>query len=294
MQNTASDTVSSTRLSRRCGLQLGSAAIVATLAGGASALAALNPVADAPQVYRKLRYRAGQGVVFWWLEGTKFGQLGAEVKPIFDMKVGSWMRIDDKPDGGYDVTSLEIVFYTEFQTNTLLRQWANPYSQQTIEVKYAPVGPTTLRHTPAGEAITPKELGGAQLNASMKVGPAVIKGEDVWINHDATAAVTSPDGKSPVFRVNDWSMYHGKASDMAEGGPAFAPATCYLHEITSWARWMGMGEQPGNLTSRAVGRKVETYGEMPEVWRGFIADFYPDIVKDPIAALDRPTAKFDR
>jgi hypothetical protein len=57
---------------------------------------------------------------------------------------------------------------------------------------------------------------------------------------------------------------------------------------------MNMGDRPGSLTSRLVGRKVRRYADLPESWRARLAQLAPDIAADPVAALDRPAAKFDR
>lgn len=232
--------------------------------------------------------------MFWWLSGTKYGQIGPELTPLYDMQVGSLVRIRNTPDGGYDATSLELVFYTDLKTGTFLRQWTNPYTGEVIPIKHAPVGPATIRHTPAGEQIMPTELGGSKLEASSVNSPPLIVGDDVWIKHDATAAVLPRDGKGAPFRVNDWSTYLGKASEVMDVKTPFAAATVYLQEVTSWQRWMNMGDRAGSLTSRAVGRKVRAYAEMPETWRRLVADIDPDVAKDPVGVLDRPAAEFVR
>ena len=259
-----------------------------------NASSALDPNSDAKLIYRKLRYRGDEGLVLWWLNGTKYGQVGPELKPLFDMHVGAILKVKNTPDGGYDVTSLEIVFYTDLKTGLFLREWVNPYTGKTISVKHSPLGPTRIHHDQNGDKVLPADVGGSKLESENVVGPPLIVGEDVWIKDDYTAAVFPADGKSATFRVNDWSTYLGKLADITNPAMAFAPASVYLQEATSWQRWMGMGDGPGGLTSRAVGRKVASYAEMPEAWRKLVAEIDPEIAKDPIGALERPQAAFTR
>jgi len=282
-------------LSRRLGLKIALGGVsAAALAGSGVANAAVDQSKDAKAMFRKLRYRADEGLVFWWLKGTKYGQVGPELKPIFDMQVGSFMRTKNTPDGGYDVTSLELVFYTDLATGEFMREWTNPYNGKTLRINHGLVGPTTIHFTKSGDQVMPTEIGGAKLESVNVIGPPLIVGDDIWIKQDSTAAVMPADAKGAPFRVNDWSTYLGRIADLNNAAMPFAPATVYLQEATSWQRWMMMGDAPGGLTSRAVGRKVATYAEMPEAWRKLVADIDPDVAKDPHASLDRPSAKFER
>ena len=73
-------------LSRRLGLKIALGGVsAAALAGSGVANAAVDQSQEAKAMFRKLRYRADEGLVFWWLKGTKYGQVGPELKPIFDM-----------------------------------------------------------------------------------------------------------------------------------------------------------------------------------------------------------------
>lgn len=249
---------------------------------------------DVAMLYKKLRYRADDGVLYWWLDGTKFGQVGAEIRPLFGMKVGTIARVRNQPDGTFTVTSLEIVFYTDLKTGAFLKEWTNPYTGAVIPVSHAPLGPTTMRHGKDGMPIRNTTLGGNRITARFDVQPLMIKGDDVWLAHDSTASVERDGGKSPPFLVNDWSTYFGKMSDLRDPSKPMGEATVYLQEATGWAKWMQMDGHPGNQVARAVGRKVKSYDEMPAAWRTLMAEIDPHIARDPIATLDTPEARFDR
>jgi hypothetical protein len=154
--------------------------------------------------------------------------MDADIRPLFGMKVGTIARVRNQADGGFSVTSLEIVFYTDLATGAFLREWVNPYLGRTIPVSHAPLGPTTLRHGTDGRPIRNTTLGGNRITARSDIQPLAIKGEDVWLAHDSTASVERDGGTSPPFLVNDWSTYHGKLSDLRDPAKPVGEATVYL------------------------------------------------------------------
>jgi len=279
------------QLSRRTLIQ--SSAVVPFAAAAQAALDANNP-RDVAVMYRKLRYRMDDGLVFWWMVDTKIGQVEAKLTPLFDMQVGSIMRIKNNPDGSFSVTSLEDVFYTDSTTGEFLREWKNPYTGETVPVAHAPVGPTTITYRPDSTPILPKELGGSKLEGRSKIGPAIVVNDDVWVRGDSVATVTSPDPARKPFEVNDLSIYLGSLKEVSDPKVMVAAATVQSQQITGWRAWMKMGDLPGNFTSRGVGRKVARYEDMPAKWRALVAEIDPAIAADPVGALDKPAAKFDR
>jgi hypothetical protein len=280
-------------LSRRQSLQVAfAAAAVGTLASPSSVFGAVN-LNDSNLVYRKLRYRADEGLVFWWIKARKFGQTGTRIDPLFDMQVGSLVRLKNLPNGGYSAISLELVFYTDIATGAFMREWKNPYTGATVPMHHAPLGPTTTEHTPSGSPIRPTEIGGSRLEATSINLPPVVEAGDVWVKHESTAAVFPRDGKGEPFRVNDWSTYHAPLRDVADAAQPFVSSTVAFQEVTSWSRWMNMADKPGNQTASGMGRKVKSYAEMPATWRKLVEEHDPDVAKDPLAVLDRPSAKFE-
>jgi hypothetical protein len=217
------------------------------------------------------------------------------VTPLFNMEVGTIARVAHKPDGGFDLTTLEVVFYTDLTTGAHLRKWTNPYTGAMLDVAHGPLGPAMVSYGPDGSRRSARrEMGGAIIEGSTKVGPAVVVGNDAWVRLDNTSKVTQKDGTSRPFLVNDWLIFHGSAAEIADPRRPFAAATSQLQEINGWSRWMNMGEHAGNITSRAIGAKVRTYAEMPAKWRELMSESYPEIARDPIAALGRPAARLDR
>jgi hypothetical protein len=92
-------------------------------------------------------------------------------------------------------------------------------------------------------------------------------------------------GYAQPVEVNDLTTYFGSLRDIVNPKIASAPAAQVFSDINTWPGWLEMGDQPGNYYSRAYGEKVFSYNAMPKLWRDLMAQEYPEIAKDPAAAL---------
>ncbi|MEA5505044.1 DUF1838 family protein [Halotia wernerae UHCC 0503] len=248
---------------------------------------------DLALLYRKLVYRSDDGIVWWWLKGPKYGQVNATLTPLFMLNVGTVQRVRQRSDGGFDLTSLETVFLSDVETGEPLSTWRNPYTGEGLPVKMTPVGPTTIAYQADNSRTLPRELGGSRLEAtSIRHAPEIVN-DDVFLRADDQAKVFSP-GRATPFEVNDLTTYQGSLRELSDPAVTMASARAFFAEVTGWQRWMKMGDRPGGLTSRSSGAKVKSCAEMPARWRAMLEIQAPEIAADPLAALDRPAAKFDR
>ncbi len=250
---------------------------------------ALDPIA----LYRKQHFRSDAGLLWWWLQGPKYGQVGTTLTPLFTMKVGTLQRVTPREDGGFDLTSLEMVFLADSDSGKRLTQWRNPYTGEMLPVRFSPLGPSTVRYRADNSRVLPTELGGARLEARAQTSAPLIVGDDVFVRDESTARVFTP-GRTVPFEVNDIATYHGSLRNLSDPNVTMGAATVSFAEVTGWQRWMNMGERPGNLTSRSSGAKVASIEAMPADWRAMLAEVAPQIAANPVAALDGPAARFDR
>jgi len=279
-------------LDRRAILAASAAALAMPMAGAAAAAPSVTAPSDA-DLYRKLQYRTDDGLIFWWMRGQKFGVVGATLTPLFTMEVGTIQRIRPRSDGGFDVTALEMVFLSDLDTGKRLSRWRNPYTDEVLPVHAAPMGPSTTVYRPDNTRELPTQIGGARMEATAEISPALIQGDDVFFRSTSTARVFTP-GRTTPFEVNDISMLHGSLKDLSDPSVKVGKAQIFFAEVTGWQRWMKMDDRPGSLTSRTAGAKVASIEEMPDRWRAMLQEVAPDVAADPVAALDRPAVRFDR
>lgn len=271
---------------------VGASAPASLASRGTPARPAAGPL-DPVRLYRKLHFRTDDGLLFWWLKGPKIGQVGSTLTPLFTNLVGTVQRVRQLDDGGFEVTQLEMVFAFDIDSGEPLEQWRNPYTGETLPMRFRPLGPTTTRYRPDNSRVLPTEIGGAPLESRATIHPPVIVGDDVFFRDESVARVFTP-GRATPFEVNDIATYHGSLANLTNASVTAGEATVFFAEVTGWQRWMNMGERPGSLTSRLAGRKLRRYEDLPAEWRARLAQLAPEIAADPIAALDRPTARFDR
>jgi hypothetical protein len=262
-------------------------------ADAAPARKARHPAPDPVTLYRKLHLRTDDGVLFWWLQGPKIGQVGTTLTPLYTNSVGTIQRIRHRDDGGFDLTQLEMVIMFDLETGEPLEKWRNPYTGEVLPIRFNPFGPATTRYRADNSRVLPTEIGGTPLQATATIHAPLIVGDDVFQRDESVARVLTP-GRAQPFEVNDIAVYHGSLANLSDPAVTVGDATVFFAEVTGWQRWMNMGDRPGNLTSRLTGRKVRSFGDLPEGWRARLAQVAPQIAADPIAALDKPAAKFDR
>lgn len=271
------------------GMFAAGAARAATVAAKASATAHIDPTT----MFRKLRFRTDDGLLFWWLQGPKIGQIGATLTPLYTNSVGTIQRIRHREDGGFDLTSFEMALSLDLETGEPLESWRNPYTGETLPVRFRPLGPSVAQFRADNSRVLPTEIGGARMESSTMTHPPIVVADDVFQRDESVARVFTPGRKTP-FEVNDIAVYHGSLANLTDTAVTSAEAVVFFAEVTGWQRWMNMGDRPGNLTSRLTGRKVHRYEDLPATWRAQLARVAPQLAADPIGALDRTEARFDR
>jgi hypothetical protein len=112
-----------------------------------------------------------------------------------------------------------------------------------------------------------------------------VQGGVVYVTADVILAGALVSDPGTRVRVNDLTTYVGSLRDVLDPKVAMAPAAQMFNDDNTWPAWLEMGDRPGSFFSRAQGRKVFRYEDMPPVWRGEVARRYPAIARDPAGAL---------
>ena len=278
--------------------------VITAAAGVAAVIGSLRPrsgLADAAvpgtpgeilNAYRKMRYALHNRPVFWWMKATKYGLVDDVLTPLYGMEIASIFKVENDAEG-FVGRSLEIVYSTDLATGELLKEWQNPYTGKVLPIRNVPVGPNSVRYTLAGPEL-PTSLPGAKLDSKHVSGLWAESG-GLWYRDDTSAVVTQLDGRSAKpFRVYDWPTYHSQLADIADPAIDSAPCTVSFTAVSTWQRWMGMADAPGNLMTRGAGQKVDRFDELPTTFRNLLAELHPVIADDPEAALDMQPFRFER
>ncbi|MFZ1576066.1 MAG: DUF1838 family protein [Chromatiaceae bacterium] len=286
--------MSSSRITRRTfAASIAAASVVTSLAKAApvrSTHGSIDPIADLPMIYRKLRYTTTDGVVLWWFTGAKYGQRDAKFQPMYGVETCNWNRVKQLPDGGFSVTVLECAFYTDLSTGKVLRRLDNPYTGRAVEIPYAVVGPVTAQYDAKSNLIPLSEIGGSSIRMKTANGPVTVLGDTVWMKTRNDFQLVPKSGGAER-QVNEWATYVSNVGEITDPAVTSILATVDLVEVTTWPKWLDMAGQPGAMMGQISGQKVSAFGDMPQDFRRRLAEVFPAVAKDPIAALDRPEAE---
>ncbi|MFZ9479052.1 MAG: DUF1838 family protein [Steroidobacteraceae bacterium] len=277
---------------------LGAALALSTLAASGDALqaatsarpdSALTDLRDPRQLslaFRKLAWSMDDGLSFWWLRGVRYGMRGSVATPFWDMYVGLWFRTRDQGNDTYEVLRAGANFYTLPGKSELLEQFANPFTGQTVPVRYA--APRLVKQTYPMNGGGPTREAAAGVNSTIdaSIGPAWLEGDEVAIQGDIVIRGESSSTGQRPFNVNDWSTYVGswrEVRDPKNRNPASAQT---FTDVLDFPAWLQMGDTQGTFVSRCYGRKVTRYEDMPAIWRRHFATRFPDIARNPAAVLN--------
>ena len=244
----------------------------------------------------KLRGSLDGKIAIWWMRGPRYGvTLGAEVTPLFDNLVTSFQRFARRADGNFDVTMVELSYYADIKTGEWLHRWRNPYTGEQNDIEHIVFGPITSVLTPHAAtppvSTPPVSTPGVHLEVKPRIGIIAQEGDDVWVGEDVSAIIRPDQPERTVYHGNDLATYHGSAQQLRDAKRQSVDATIHYQSATNWRTWMKMGDRPGYLMARGMGRKVWQTQHLPDALLRIARLAHPQIIADPVAALSAPQPK---
>ncbi|MCB2106244.1 MAG: DUF1838 family protein [Rhodobacteraceae bacterium] len=270
---------------------LGAASVSSLVTGSRTAAARTEPFDpsnqdDVLKAYRKLAFAADGSLTFMWLRATRFGLVDTVFTPLWEMHVGSFATTRDLEDGAFEVTGISAIFYTDLETNSYLEKFKNPFTGNTVDVRYGKPRPSKRVYTSQGEEREPLQRPGMSVTTSASLGPAWVVGDALWLRSDTHLSMIPKEGsQGRMLRVNDWSTYKGSLAQVADPDVPNPPSEWIFNDVNTWPEWLEMGDRTGNYVSRGIGQKAFAFDDMPSTWKALMREHYPDIAKDPAGAL---------
>ncbi|MDE1917171.1 MAG: DUF1838 family protein [Sphingomonadales bacterium] len=273
---------------RRGALKLGLAATASlampTLGRATTRMLDPDKPDDARLIYRKLRYRTDDGLIFSWLKGPYMAVIEGDLIPMYAINLGSLSRVTQRADGGFDLRDLEMSFRTDVDTGERLTRFRNPVTGETLPVVERVQGPNRLTISRDNQAQISDRPGGPHFDLThYPVRPFTI-GHDIAIRDRTHARVTGPDG---VSLLNEVSTISGPRAQVLDPSVTSVASRAQSNDVRSYPAWLRMGERPGHLVLFGNGGKVHRFTDLPEDWRAMLHEVFPAIAADPVAALDK-------
>jgi len=250
----------------------------------------LDDPADRLTALAKLRGSLDGRVVMWWMKGVYYGVVDDVLTPLFGTLIGSFQRLRPEPGKGFELTMLELSYFTDLKTGAVLDTFTNPYNGKLCQVPEQRLGPLPVLMTPTG-VILPKVPAFGTVELTTQVGPAIVQGDDVWIRDDSTVKVDSDHPMMGKHTYNELVTYQGRLSDINNPDVLSAPAYITLQSVTSWREWMQAEGVGGHTTARAAGAKISRVEDFPREYLAAARARHGAIIADPVAALNVPPPK---
>jgi hypothetical protein len=113
----------------------------------------------------------------------------------------------------------------------------------------------------------------------------VINGDSIWIPSSVEARIVFPKPTAPDIRLSHYTTAMGSMRDIENPAVISAPCSLAFQNILKWEPWMRMGDHPGEMMSRAAGRKLENIKELPADYLEMARAVHPWLIKDPVETL---------
>jgi hypothetical protein len=229
----------------------------------------------------------GKEETFVW-RGAAYARVqGMPDKHLFDllgMNVRACGTVTDPQQGtGYRLVSREIMLYLDPQTGEVLRTMTNPYTGQEVEVLHVANDPVNGRPTYARRAD-----GSEQSFAPHVYG-------DIWQN-----PITFPlfyhnelggDYQKYVggtYHATEMFDFAGSVSELLDPAVDSAKVQIAWVRLAQWLPWLEMQGREGLMYFNAMGVKLDSWDELPELMKREIAANYPQYTNAPPLNDTRP------
>jgi len=265
-------------LSRRTALQgamaLGSSSLALPLASGAVASRVSSVDFSDPRTalrtHVKMVGSLGKETVVSFMRLNIYADLGeGNFVPFFTMNnilVDAW---EPKGDDQHEMRKYEVGFYTRYDSQEPLEEFANPVTGKTTAIHHFKLGPVPRLYTPAGViamGYTPKLL------------PIETIGDRVYL---ATESIENrPDIIRPgkISYTNSFMTMSAPLAEVADPKCLSASTSLQLQNKNRWAPWMGMEERPGGTVARGFGTKIRNLEALPQPVKDGIRKYVPEIL----------------
>lgn len=244
---------------------------------------------DALEIMKRTQcgVRDGEPAVYRW-SGRAYGRREGEPDRLLfnleGMNIRQCVSVHDPVRGhGFRQVSREIMLYLDPQTGEVLRSWTNPYTNQQVDVMQVANDPVN------GRPSFPRAADGSPYRINMSImGGMAIMPVEVPLFYNNPLAGDYQEYVGNRYHAMEIFNFSGPVRDMLDTSiPTAHPAVAWVR-ISDWMPWMRMEGRQGQMVFNAVGTKLNSFDELPEVMRNEIATHYPAYVAPPPGDDARP------
>jgi len=272
------------RISRRStlaglgGLALGALAAPLRAAAGLD----LGNRGDRLTAIAKMRAATDERLTMGYVIGTRYAVPEHKAIPMMGILAATFSQSRRLDADSFESRALEVAFFTDLETGSLLETWKNPVTGTVVQVPRTRMGPSRTVLTADGLTVANPSGEATGLEIQHRFLPPVVVGDDVWITEDIR--VNGPPGPRP-FVYNELSTYHASRAQLDDPAVAAAATRVDYQSLITYRPWMGFGDTPGHTIARGAGARVSRMEQLPAAYLDLLRRHHPDVYADPLAAL---------
>jgi hypothetical protein len=261
----------------------------------------LGRESDLLQAMIKMRGSLDSELVIGWLRAKRFAVSQGRIEPLCGFIAATFNRFRQVSDELFEVVTLEITHYTDFQTGELLDRLVMPFADREVEVPLYRFGPVTSRFAvhldekddfaPAAGTTEGAFAPAGSVLMTKSIHTEAVRGGKLVMRHEEHGRVKPNDSDIPTMFYKESTIWSAGLSDVLDPSTSNVDASVGYSAMTSWRPWMQMGDLPGHTTSNGFGGKARSMSDLPEDFLRYTQQRHPDVIADPEALLDAFQAK---
>lgn len=244
-----------------------------------------------------MRNSLGPELCIGWLRGKRFAISEGRVEPLCGMLAATFNRLHRVSDDEIEFVSLEVSFYTDFETGEPIKELVMPFTGSTVSVPVHRFGPTAVRFAvdlDETEQFAPKP-GTSQAEFATAGSVAMSKSIEVDAQRDGNLVLRHeeygrryPAGSDrPSLFYRESTLWTAPRDAVLDAARQRVDSTRVGYSaMTSWRPWMQVGDLPGHTFSNGFGGKARSVAGLPADYRDYVERVHPDVLADPEGLLE--------
>ncbi len=268
---------------------MAAALVAGTAATGAMAVDLSTPE-GAIAANRKIQCSTedNKPIVYTW-EGSVFSRRMGEADQRMFGTVGMNIRTCVAVDGGnkgtgYRLVSKEILLYLDPKTGEPMDKWNNPWTGTEVDVIHVANDPVNQRPSfPYDEEGNPRARWYARNQGDSWFLTAPIP---LFYHNELGGEYQAYVGGA--YHATELFNFMGDLESLTSDDTDTADVKVGWVRISDWLPWMEMQGREGIIYIHAAGQKVDSYDDLPDVMKRYIAENEPTYTTPPPGDDDRP------
>lgn len=223
--------------------------------------------------------RTDGGIAIRWTHGVLSGIVGQETTPLLGVSQQIFSRHRRRGDGSFDTTYLELVYFTDLNTDTVPEEWINPYTGRVTPVPTQILGPTRF-YLPLDLTVVNEPYPMEGIENAHWLEPKPVAGGDVLFDEriDSYVPPMTEGGKPITF--HEVFSFRASVDALENTSAPHVDATVDKVNVISWRPWMDMDDVEGVSLSRGGGRVITDYDDLPADLAEKNATYFPDVIDE--------------